>query len=191
MEGIDNDVKQLLRHVESAIQLRKARNLSKAMDEVQKAVSIGVTFTSPTPEYAHSLHVKAQLYRDAGELQKSYDEYYHAYKVYSGGGNIGSALHSLWHSASVASDLEKNKEATTMFRRCLTLMQKTRLNTIEQANFFRVLAIHEGRIDNLIGSYGLWLHCLNLYDELELQEGIDESKEQIESLLDRISHLEI
>jgi tetratricopeptide (TPR) repeat protein len=189
MDTEQNEYNEITELVQEALHFRKSNNVESAMIAINKAVDIGMKLTKPTTEYAHCLHVKAQLFRDKGQLNQSFDDYYHAYKLYTSAGNLNSAFHSLWHSASVASDNEQHKDAKAIFRKCLWIMKDIQLITLEKVNFYRVMAIHEERIDNLIGAYGLWLHCLSLYDEVDIAEGISESKARIQNILDKISHL--
>ena len=93
----------------------------------------------------------------------------------------------MWHAAAVASDIGKHTEAKEMLRKCLALMQKIEISELHEANFFRVMAIHEDRIDNLIGAYALWMHALSIYKNLNIEEGVKESKSSIESILEKIN----
>ena len=188
MEVTGNEFNNITLLVQEAIKYRNSGNFSKAMSSIHKAVEIGTEIKKPTIEYAHCLHVKAQLHQDQNELSKSFDDYYQAYKIYLATGNVSLAFHSLWHSAAVASENGRQKEAKTIFRKCLWMTQDVKLTNITQANFYRDLALHEERIDNLIGAYALWLHCLSLYEEANNNDGIQECKSRIQEILVKFNH---
>lgn len=188
MDSTEYDYDEITKLVKEALVFKQSNNVESAFHTIRQAVKMGIELSKPTAEYAHSLYVKAELHKEIGELSQSFEDYYQAYKIYLGSGNVSSAFHSLWHSAAVASENNHYKEAKAIFRKCLWMTQEVKLTRISQANFYRELAMHEERIDNLIGAYGLWLHCLSIYKEVDVPEKITESQIRIQEVLSKINH---
>jgi tetratricopeptide (TPR) repeat protein len=186
MKETENEYQEIIDIVHQAIEKRNASNPKQALSIIEKAVELGSALPNLSTEYAYSLHIKANIFQDLNEFSKSYDGYYQAYRVYASAGNKGSAFHSLWHAGAAASEEGKIDEAKAIFRKCLGNLDEIEITTIQQANFYRNLALHEERIDNLIGSYALWLHCLSLYQDIDLKDAIDECNERITEIRSRL-----
>ncbi len=172
---------RLTRMLEDAWSVRQAENYGEGRRILKEAEELCTEDDDQSRGRIFAIY--AQYDRDNGDLESALELSKRSLEFYEKSGNQQRIAHSARHIADIQSGLGKYSEAEVNYQKALRIYRESpETDTLNLANAIRpygILLKERGRIDE---AKTLLTEAKKLYQEVDIQAGVDEMQSQLSEL---------